>query len=72
VNFGVGPLRGIDDLRRALVQHRMVVSLHPDSNYFVCVPSHSKLPPNNRPLGRKFSKKTHSSCSPVYWGSLRV
>jgi hypothetical protein len=34
MNFAVGPLGGIHDLRSALIEHRVIVSLHPDPNNF--------------------------------------
>ena len=34
VHFRVGPLGRIDDLRRALIEHRVIVGLHPDANDF--------------------------------------
>jgi hypothetical protein len=34
VNNRVRPLGRIDNLRRTLVQHRMVVGFHPNPNYF--------------------------------------
>ena len=43
VHFRVGPLGRIDDFRRALVQHRVVVGLHPDANNFVRMTSHCFL-----------------------------
>jgi hypothetical protein len=53
VNFGIGSLSGIDDFRRALIQHRMVVGLHPDSNHFVRMPSHPELPPKKTSASAK-------------------
>jgi hypothetical protein len=57
VNLGIGPLGGINDLRRALVQHRMVVGLHPDANHFVRMPSHSTLPPKVADEGENSRRK---------------
>ena len=31
----IGPLSRIDDLRRALIEHRMIVRFHTDANYFL-------------------------------------
>jgi len=35
VHLGVGPLGGVDDLSSTLIEHGVIVSLHPDSNDFL-------------------------------------
>lgn len=42
------PLRRIDNLGRALIQNRVIVRFHPDSNYFTSMTSHGS-PPGNSP-----------------------
>ena len=35
VNFRAGPLGRVDDLRGALIEHRVIVGFHPNANDFV-------------------------------------
>ena len=43
MHFRVGPLGRVDDLRRALVQHRVVVGFHPNANHLVRMTGHNLL-----------------------------
>ena len=44
VNHRAGPLRRIHDLRRALIEHGVIVRLHPNPNDFTCLTRHGSSP----------------------------
>ena len=48
MHFRVGPLGRIDDLRRALIEDRVIVGLHANANDFLRLTRHGQLSSNGR------------------------
>src|SRR5262249_116522 len=60
-------LGGINDLRRRLVKHRVIVRLHADANSFLLLPSHYPDPLRSKAVASNHATGTKRSAPDRSW-----